>query len=105
MANGDGGEFAHYLRGPGRPVAANHPVQRPVKNGEFGRDDALYLLSARDAPRGKILRLPLDMPDLATAKVVVPESDAVIEDFAPSADGLYVQDLVGGPSQIRFFDS
>jgi prolyl oligopeptidase len=28
----------------------------------------------------------------------------VIEGFSPSASGLYVQDLVGGPSQIRFFN-
>ena len=34
----------------------------------------------------------------------MPESDAVIQSYCPSTGGLYVQDLVGGPSQIRFFD-
>src|SRR5581483_9821508 len=35
--------------------------------------------------------------------VAVAESEAVIQDFKPSAHGVFVEDLVGGPSQIRFF--
>jgi prolyl oligopeptidase len=34
----------------------------------------------------------------------VPESKAVIEQFAPTVSRLYVADLVGGPSQLRMFD-
>src|SRR5205085_9726658 len=60
-------------------------------------------LSRENAPHGKILRLPLDTPELAKAKTVVPQSAGVIESFCPSDTGLYVADLVGGPSQIRFF--
>ena len=42
---------------------------------EFGKDDALYLLSRQDAPKGKILRLPLAEPDLAKAAVLRAEAD------------------------------
>jgi prolyl oligopeptidase len=104
VANGDGGEYAHYLLGPENHWLQLTHFRDQVKDGEFGRDDALYLLSRQNAPRGKILRMPLASPSLAQAKVVVPESTAVIEGFSPSASGLYVQDLVGGPSQIRFFN-
>jgi len=104
MANGDGGEYAHYLLGPeNRWVQLTH-FSDQVKDGGFSRDNALYLLSREHAPHGKILRMPLDAPELAKAKVVVPESAAVIEGFCASASGLYVLDLVGGPSQIRYFN-
>src|SRR5206468_10350598 len=43
-------------------------------------------------------------PELAKATVAVPAGEAVIQAFQPSAHGLYVEDLIGGPSQIRFFN-
>ena len=42
-----------------------------VTEGRFGPDGALYLLSHKDAPRGKILRLPPGASDLAAATTVV----------------------------------
>src|SRR6267142_443954 len=74
-----------------------------IKAARIGRDDALYLLSRADAPRGKILRAALDKPKLANAIVIVPPSDAVIQFMEPTADAIYVGDLLGGPSQIRRF--
>lgn len=103
VANGDGGEYAHYVLGADGRWKQITRFSDQVKSGQFGPDDSLYLLSRQDAPHGKILRLPPEASELAQAKVVVPPGAAVIEDFAPSAGGLYVQDLVGGPSQIRFF--
>src|SRR5262249_31747383 len=70
----------------------------------LGRDNALYLLSRANAPRGKILRLPLDAPELKNAAEIVSAGEAVIEQIVPSKEALYVGDLLGGPSQIRRFD-
>ncbi|MDB6111110.1 MAG: prolyl endopeptidase [Pedosphaera sp.] len=103
VANGDGGEYALYLRNPEGQWTQITKFSDWIKHGEFGRDGALYVLSRKNAPHGKILRLPLATPELAKAEVVVPESAGVIEEFSPSPGGLYVADLVGGPSQIRFF--
>src|SRR5208282_1007622 len=64
---------------------------------------ALYLLSKKNAPRGKILRLLLADPDLAKATVVVPEGRGVVDDYAPSASGLYVAVMEGGPSRLCFY--
>jgi prolyl oligopeptidase len=50
----------------------------------------LYLRSAKDAPRFKLLRTPLDRMDVATATVVVPESDGVINDLGGARDALYL---------------
>ena len=76
-----------------------------VVGAHFGRDGNLYLLSRLGAPRGKLLRLSPQRPRLELATVVVPESDAVIQQFLVTRSRLYVVDLVGGPSRIRVFDA
>ena len=110
VANGDGGEFAHYLLDmTGGTHAAWRQLTRftdSIKDIAFGRDGTtLYLRSVKAAPRGKILRLPLDAnKSLQAAELIVPESDAVIEGLTLTAHCLFVTDLVGGPSRIRRFD-
>jgi prolyl oligopeptidase len=104
VANGDGGEFAHYLLGPQEKWKQITQFSDQIKLARLGRDNALYLLSRAGAPRGKILRLPLEVPELKNAAEIVAAGDAVIEQIVPSTDALYVDDLLGGPSQIRRFD-
>ena len=122
VGNGDGGQFAHYVMDlDGHWTEITHFEDGIVsakfgpggERGGGGGEGALYLLSRKDAPRGQILRLPLAHPDLAQAKVIVPqnsgsgsdESDrASIEDFIPTFGHLYVVDIMGGPSRVRVFD-
>ncbi len=104
VANGDGGEFAHFLHGPTGAWRQLTRFEDGVSRAAFGPDGTLYLLSRREAPRGRVLRLALATPDLATATEVVPQSDAVIQQMVPTATRLYLVDLVGGPSQVRVFD-
>jgi prolyl oligopeptidase len=103
VANGDGGDFAHYLRDASGSWHQLTRFEDGVKVIKFGKDAALYLLSKKNAPRGKILRLPLADPDLAKATVIVPEGQGVVDDYAPSASGLYVAVMEGGPSRLRFY--
>jgi prolyl oligopeptidase len=103
VANGDGGDFAHYLLGPDGNWKQVTQFSDQIKAARLGHDNALYLLSRAGAPRGKILRLPLDTPELSSAVEVVPTGEAVIDQIVPTADALYVGDLLGGPSQIRRF--
>ena len=104
VANGDGGDFAHYLLAPDGTWKQITQFSDQIKRARLGRDNALYLLSRADAPRGKVLRLPLDVPELKNAAEIVATGEAVIEQIIPSTDALYVADLLGGPSQIRRFD-
>ncbi len=105
VANGDGGEYAHHVRET-KDGAAWRQITRhedAVKAVVFSHDGAtLYLRSVKDAPRGKVLRIPA-AGGLDEAKVVVPESDAVIEGITPTAKFLFVSDLLGGPSRVRQF--
>ena len=103
VANGDGGDFAHYLRDASGSWRQLTRFEDGVKVIQFGKDAALYLLSKKNAPRGKILRLPLARPDLTNAVVVVPEGPGVLGDYAPSASGLYVTVMEGGPSRLWYY--
>ena len=104
VANGDGGDFAHYLLGPDGTWKQITQFSDQIKGARVGRDNALYMISRAGAPRGKILRLPLDVPELKNAAEIVASGEAVIQQIVPSTDALYVADLLGGPSQIRRFD-
>ncbi len=104
VANGDGGDFAHYLLGPDGTWKQITQFSDQIKGARLGRDNALYMISRAGAPRGKILRLPLDVPELKNAAEIVASGEAVIQQIVPSTDTLYVADLLGGPSQIRRFD-
>ncbi|HEX4349382.1 MAG TPA: prolyl oligopeptidase family serine peptidase [Verrucomicrobiae bacterium] len=103
VANGDGGDYAHYLRDASGVWHQLTKFEDGIKVIEFGKDAALYLLSKQDAPRGKILRLPLADLDLSKAAVFVPEGRSVISEYEPSANGLYVAGMIGGPSQLWYY--
>jgi prolyl oligopeptidase len=113
VANGDGGEFAHYLRnaqGEWKQITRFEDGVKQIEFGrdplyiELGRDDSLYLLSTKGAPKGQILRTKLSQPDLASAKVVVKESTNTIADFKPTASGMALVYLRGGPMQFVYRD-
>ena len=101
LGNGDGGEYALYLRGPQGTWTQLSKFEDKVIEASFGQDGALYLLSRKDAPRGKVLRLPLATPSLDKATVLLPEGKAAITGLRPTATRLYVNEQLGGPSQLR----
>ena len=109
VANGDGGEYAHYVLDQAAAAPAWQQIagfSDGVKEAVLAADEgSLYLRSVEGAPRSKVLRLPLSGPlHLTEATVVVPESEAVIEGLTATPAHLYVVDLLGGPSRLREFD-
>ena len=111
VANGDGGQFAHYVLDR---TGAVHQVTRfedDVEHAAFGPDRALYLISERNAPRRQILKLAAGDFDLAHAQVIVPEGmDVIVSEFSGDAPIAFpgrmiaVRYLAGGPSRLRLFD-
>ena len=63
--------------------------------------DTLYLLSQKDAPRFRLLSLPLARPVLAKATVVVAEGAGVLTDVGIAQDGLYTRERVGAVSHLH----
>jgi prolyl oligopeptidase len=103
VANGDGGEYAFYLRDPSGHWARVADFADRIRSMNIGFDGRLYALDLKGTPRGRILALPLDKPELASAKEVVPQGDDTIEGFTATRDRLYVQYMAGGPSELRIF--
>lgn len=64
------------------------------------RGDDIYLLTARDAPRFRIVRTSLLQPDFVGATVVVPAGNYVVNSLAVAQDALYVGILEGVPNKI-----
>ncbi len=50
----------------------------------------LYLRSSKGAPRYKVLRMPLERPDIDRAETVVAAGSSVVVSLAGARDGLYV---------------
>jgi prolyl oligopeptidase len=104
MEYGDGDEFDQWLLGPsGRPGKWVEVATKDdgVKHMAVGPDGALYLLSAKDASKRKLLRTTVTSPSLAKAEAIVPEGDAVISGVLPTKSRLYLEEDVGGVSRIR----
>jgi len=109
---GDSGRFAHYVRMTDGRWTQVTDYNDQVVETTFGPDDTLVLISRAGAPRGKILRLSAAEPVLQTAETIVPEGpDTIVSDFAGdrpivATQGLlYVTYQLGGPSEVRVFDS
>jgi len=106
VQKGDGGDWQVFLRSQDADGSWWQAAGIPDKcvHAVFG-PDALYLLSRRDAPHGKVLRLPLTGgATVGEAREIVPASDLAIEDLAVTRGTVWVVDMDGGPQQVRAFD-
>ncbi len=113
VANGDGGEFAHYLHAVRAPITEWHQLTRfedQVKSVKVSANGTVYLHSVMNAPHGAIWQRSATLgPDgelaISSPRPCVPEDpEATIEGMTVTARKLYVNDLVGGPSRVRCFD-
>jgi prolyl oligopeptidase len=107
VQKGDGGQWQVFLRDQGADGSwwQVADIADECTHAVLGTG-ALYLVSIRDAPHGKVLRLPLAHgATVADADEIVPEGAMVIEDVAVTADTIWVVDMDGGPQQVRAFDS
>ncbi len=110
VANGDGGEFAHYLIAKDGSTRQITRFEDKIVAAALG-PDALYLVSRQDAPRGKLLKLGLDDPTLSRPQVIVPESDAAIEpsgefgagNITITGNAIYLRQIAGGPSRVAIY--
>ena len=111
VQNGDGGEFAHYLREKNGTWKQFSTFGDRIVQAAFGPKNDLYLLSFQGAPRGVILRTTIARLDPAVAKVVIPEGEGAIPvsfwsspSVLPTKTRLYVTVQLGGPSRLLVYD-
>jgi prolyl oligopeptidase len=102
---GDGGEWQLFLRSQddGGEWWMLADIPDKIIRAAFGRD-AIFLLSKKDAPRGRVLRLRLEPgATVADAQIVVPESAPAIETIAATDSRVWTLDQEGGVSGLRAF--
>ncbi|QEG42970.1 prolyl oligopeptidase family serine peptidase [Roseimaritima ulvae] len=114
VQKGDGGNFAHYLREPDGNWRSFSVFGDGVKQAVFGHQDDLWVVTLRDAPRGRIVRVPIATLDVQAAATVIAQSEDTIvtggvpfwgqTTVLPTADRLYVVYQLGGPSELRCFN-
>jgi len=103
VANGDGGEFAYYLRDPAGEWTKLADYADKIRKMVLGRDNRIMALSLKGAPRGKVITTSLEEPSFARQRTVVPQTDETIESIDISKERLYIDYMVGGPSEVRVF--
>lgn len=115
VQEGDGGEFAHYLRETDGSWRQFSRFGDGTKQAVFGNQNDLFVVTLRDAPRGKIVHLPIDGKlDVSQAATLIEEGEDTIVSSGiafwgeatvlPTATRLYVVYQQGGPSVIRAFN-
>jgi prolyl oligopeptidase len=100
VADGDGGDFLHYLR---TPDGRWHQITRlsdQISEARFAPDGSLYMLSHKDAPMGKVIQVSAPAFSLGSMKTVVTPGRSSIDGFLPAGDHLYVRYIAGGPSKL-----
>lgn len=113
VQKGDGGIWSYYVLDKGKPALKVGSAEDEVVFATFGPDGGIYGISRKGSSNGRIIKLDKPVANgLATAKVLVPESNVAIRsggagqgtaDLAFSKDRLFVRDIVGGPNEVRIF--
>ncbi len=112
VQNGDSNRFELYLRQPDGVWSRFARYDDGVIQAVFGPEDALYVISREDAPRGRLLRLDASDPDLEEAVEIVPEGDGVMfhsfyyrhsPSLVVTGERIYQLFQVGGPVELQVF--
>ena len=111
VENGRGGDVSLYLKpadangeGAWRRLAAETDG---VRDAQFGDDDALWIRSTANAPRGKVLRVPLSETrsiNWDRLVAVATPLEGAVQRFAVAGGTLYLAEGQTGPSRLRTID-
>ncbi|MDA7893801.1 prolyl oligopeptidase family serine peptidase [bacterium] len=114
VQKGDGGEFAHYLRRSNGHWRKFSRFGDGIKQAVFGNQNDLFVVTLNDAPKGKIVRVPVSTLDVQNSPTLIAEGkDTIVTSgvafwgettILPMQDRLYVVYQLGGPSELRCFD-
>ena len=99
VANGDGGDFEHFVYRPDKKWQQITKFEDKIKKGSLAFGPVLYAISLEGAPRGKVVKFALDASEIKPEAVASPR-EGVVEEIAVSADEVLIHTLEGGPSGL-----
>lgn len=112
VQNGDGGEFAMYLREPAGEWRQFSTFEDGAVQATFGPRNDLYVISRHEHPRGRLLRMRIGrrMSLERATEVIAEGTDSLVSDFWdgptvwPMNGRIYALYQTGGPNELRVFD-
>jgi prolyl oligopeptidase len=64
-------------------------------------NQAIYLLTKKNAPRFKVVRMGINAANYANATTIVPQGDTVVAQIEVAQDALYIRELFGGVDRLQ----
>ena len=64
-------------------------------------NQTIYLMTKKNAPRFKVVRMGISGANFANATTIVPQGDTVIAQIEVAQDGLYIRELFGGVDRMQ----
>ena len=106
IEHGDAREISLYVAETTAQGLPNGAWRRAIEPRDevvasVSHNGGLYLLSHKNAPRYKIMRLNLARPDMVSATTVVPHGDTVLSEMQIARDALYIRELIGGVDRLQ----
>src|SRR5438876_6486056 len=86
------------------PVRALYPGHTAAYEPLGVVNGTLYVMTDRDAPNRKIIAAPIERPDVANWKTIVPESRNAIENSTMIAGKIAVNALVDVASEVKLYN-
>jgi prolyl oligopeptidase len=99
VANGDGGDFEHFVYGPDKKWVQITKFEDKIKKSALSFGSVLYAISLDSAPLGKVVRFALDASEVKPETVALPPK-GVVDGIAVSGQELFIHTLEGGPSGL-----
>src|ERR1700693_1144791 len=100
VANGDGGDFEHFVFGPDKRWVQFTKFGDKVKKGVLAFGPTFYAISLDAAPHGKIVKFALDASEIKPEAVVSP-MEGIVQEVAVSGDEILIHSMDGGPSGLN----
>jgi len=104
VANGDGGQFEHFVFGPDHHWQQITHFDDAVRGAVLGSDNKLFAIFRGDSPLGEVIRYDLGSADPIKRTTVVPPGQWSVDSLAVSANALFVKTIDGGPSGLTIYD-
>jgi prolyl oligopeptidase len=85
---------------PWQKIVPREAQMAPVDSSLVLKGSTLYVVVQKDEPNRRVIALDLNHPDINNARVVLPESDVIIESIYGAQDALYVTERSAGKFRL-----
>jgi prolyl oligopeptidase len=104
VANGDGGQYEHFVLGPDHKWQQITRFDDAVRGAVLGPQNNLFAVFRGNSLLGEVVRYDLGTADPIKRATVVPPGQGSVDSLAVSSNSLFVKAIDGGPSGLTIYD-